>query len=537
MAFNLTEWAAGVAIMVYAFRRGGIGMVGILSLVLLIPAAVLGPLGSVLGDRYRRDRVLVGAYAALACMTGLTALAMFADLALPVVFLVGGAGSWLLSLVRPIHSSVLPWVARDPEELSIAYAASSLIESASIFLGPLTAGVVLALGERSGVSGPALVNAILALFLTIATVLVALNLRGAAADGARIDTVAERDTQDDRALRELSEGFVTVWRDPRLRTTLTLIGLGWFTFGVLDTAMVALAFDVLHTGDAGVGFLNAALGVGTHRRRGRGPRPSLPGLVSSSAFRTGVFFEGLPVIGIGIAPILAAPLLALTGSGGQLTDTTGAMMLQRIVPDRKLSRVFGVLESVFTAPEGIGGFVGAILIATVGLGPTLMAVGLLVPIAGLLGRRRIAATDVGMRDTAEEVAFLRRNPIFAPLPTTTLDLLARNAVPHVVDADDLIIREGDRGDRFFMIERGEVEVTQDGSAISRLGEGASFGEIALLDDVPRTATVRAVVQTRLLTLDREDFLLALSGHPDAGHEARAVAQERSDRRPEDRPTP
>jgi CRP-like cAMP-binding protein len=142
-----------------------------------------------------------------------------------------------------------------------------------------------------------------------------------------------------------------------------------------------------------------------------------------------------------------------------------------------------------------------------------------------------------MRDTAEEVAFLRRNPIFAPLPATTLDLLARNAVPHVVDADDLIIREGDRGDRFFMIERGEVEVTQDGSAISRLGEGASFGEIALLDDVPRTATVRAVVQTRLLTLDREDFLLALSGHPDAGHEARSVAQERSDRRPEDRPTP
>jgi hypothetical protein len=386
------------------------------------------------------------------------------------------------------------------------------------------------------VSGPALVNAILALFLTIATVLVALNLRGAAADGARIDTVAERDTQDDRALRELSEGFVTVWRDPRLRTTLTLIGLGWFTFGVLDTAMVALAFDVLHTGDAGVGFLNAALGlgslVGAAAALAVATRPRV-----SSVFQTGVFIEGLPVIGIGLAPILAAPLLALMGSGGQLTDTTGTMMLQRIVPDRKLSRVFGVLESVFTAPEGIGGFVGAILIATIGLGPTLMAVGLLVPIAGLLGRRRIAATDVGMRDTAEEVAFLRRNPIFAPLPATTLDLLARNAVPHVVDADDLIIREGDRGDRFFMIERGEVEVTQDGSAISRLGEGASFGEIALLDDVPRTATVRAVVQTRLLTLDREDFLLALSGHPDAGHEARSVAQERSDRRPEDRPTP
>jgi hypothetical protein len=232
----------------------------------------------------------------------------------------------------------------------------------------------------------------------------------------------------------------------------------------------------------------------------------------------------------GLVPFLAAPLLAIAGSGGQLTDTTGTMMLQRIVPDRKLSRVFGVLEAAFTAPEGIGGFVGAIMIASVGLTSTLVGAGVLLPAAALIGRRRIASTDVGMRDTADEIRLLRRNPIFAPLPAPTLDHLSRNAVPHVVPAGAMIVREGDVGDRFYTVTAGAVEVSKDGELVARLGEAESFGEIALLHDVPRTASVRAITETRLLTIDREDFLLALSGHPDSGREAHAVAQERASRR-------
>ena len=201
-------------------------------------------------------------------------------------------------------------------------------------------------------------------------------------------------------------------------------------------------------------------------------------------------------------------------------------MLQRLVPDRKLSRVFGVLESVFTAPEGIGGFVGAIAIAGAGLTWTLGVVGLLLPVCGFLLRRRIAALDVGHRDTQEEMALLRRNPIFAPLPPVALDRLARDAVPAVVPAGTVVIREGDAGDRFYAIVRGEVEATRAGSTLGRLTDGEGFGEIALLRDVPRTATVTTTTETRVLTIEREDFLLALSGHPDAGRAAHRVSDDR-----------
>jgi MFS family permease len=519
IAFNLMEWAAYIAISVYAFDKGGIRALGLLSLLQLIPAALIAPVGSVLGDRYPRDRVLVAAYASLATMTGLTAIAMLADAPAPFVYIVGSMASWLVSIVRPIHGAILPWVARTPQELSVAYAASSVIESASIFLGPLVAGALLLLGARWSLSGPGLVDAALAALLIIATILVA----GAVV--RRVDGEAVASSASEHWLQEFSEGFRTVWREPRPRMVLGFIGAGWFTLGVVETTMVYLAFRVLGTGEAGVGFLNAALGSGAlvgasaavvvaTRRR------------TFPAFRAGIMLEGLPLIALAASPLLAVPVLAAVGAGNQITDATGTIMLQRLIPDRKLSRVLGVLESVFTAPEGVGGFAGALLISSFGLGWTLLGIGLFTPTIGFLARRRIAALDVGMRLPEHEIALLKRTPVFGPLPPTVLERLAGNAVPLDVDTGTVIIRQGDRGDRFYVLEHGEVEVVKDGRSVGRLVDGDSVGEIALLRDVPRTATVTSTRRSRLLVIERQDFLLALSGHPDAGRAAHAMAEER-----------
>jgi CRP-like cAMP-binding protein len=108
-------------------------------------------------------------------------------------------------------------------------------------------------------------------------------------------------------------------------------------------------------------------------------------------------------------------------------------------------------------------------------------------------------------------ALLRANPIFTPLPVATLERLSHDVVELRVDAGEQIITQGHHGDRFYLIDDGEVDIFENRVLRRTEGPGESFGEIALLRDVPRTATVRANSPTRLLALDREHFLSAVTG--------------------------
>src|SRR5262245_17670722 len=140
-AFSIFEWAGFIAVVVYAFEDGGTAMVGVISLVLLIPAALFAPLGSVLGDRFRRERGFLLAETALAIACLATAVAMLADAAPPVAYLAASATGWILSLVRPVQGALLLWIVDDPTELTSAYTASGVIESVCVFLGPAVATV------------------------------------------------------------------------------------------------------------------------------------------------------------------------------------------------------------------------------------------------------------------------------------------------------------------------------------------------------------------------------------------------------------
>lgn len=516
VAFGICEWASFIALMVFAFDHGGTRMLGIISLIQLIPAAVIAPLGSVLGDRFRRERVFLLAEASMCVACALAAAAALLDTPSVIVYAAACSVGWILTLVRPIHGSLLPWIARDPAELTTAFTAAGLIESLCVLLGPVLATVFFAIGAGLEISGPGLVYAALGVLLAIGSVLIA---------GIRRQAAPDPDRRRPPIVHEIGAGFRYVWSDPRPRTLVGLLGLGALSLGFIDTLIVVLAFDVLRTGQTGVGVLNAALGVG-------GVIGATTAVVAGSrerlfpAFRGGSILYGVPVAATGIVPPLAPLLLGASGSGGVLFDVTGRTMLQRLIPDQKLTRSLGVLESAYMGAEGIGAFSAAVLVSALGPEWTLAIAGVLVPVACLAHHRRLAAVDVGARVPADDLALLRGTALFEPLPSAALERLARNCVPLHVSPGSTIIREGDLGDRVYVIADGTAEVSAGGSHVATLGPGGYVGEIALLRDVPRTATVTASSSVRLLSLERDVFLRTMTGHEPAHRAARSAAEGR-----------
>jgi CRP-like cAMP-binding protein len=140
--------------------------------------------------------------------------------------------------------------------------------------------------------------------------------------------------------------------------------------------------------------------------------------------------------------------------------------------------------------------------------------------------RRIKALDAEVMTPTRELGLLHSISIFTPLPAPALDQLASSLIPVTATAGTEIIRQGGHGDRFYIVDSGEVEVVTDGQEAGTLGPGEYFGEIALLRDVPRTATVRAKTDVRLSALERDEFLSAVTGHPASAEAADAVVATR-----------
>ncbi len=316
-----------------------------------------------------------------------------------------------------------------------------------------------------------------------------------------------------------------MWSDRRPRLLVGMLGLGAFVLGFVDSLIVVIAFGLLGGGQTQVGVLNSALGVGGIVGAGlalvAGSRERL-----FPAFRAGILTYGSGLVATAALPAAAPVLLGTCGAGATLGDISGRTMLQRLIPDEKLTRSFGVLESAYMGAEGIGAFLAAFLAISVGPRWTLLVAGSLLPVTGFAVGRRLRAVDVGARVPAEDLALLRRTPIFAPLPPPALERVARNCVPLEVAAGSIVIRQGDVGDRFYVVAEGELVVTAAGREVDRHGPGGYVGEIALLHDVPRTATVTAATDARLLSLERDEFLRAVTGHEPARAAAHSVADER-----------
>jgi hypothetical protein len=323
-------------------------------------------------------------------------------------------------------------------------------------------------------------------------------------------------------------GFRAIGRDPSLRILVGLITAQTFVAGAVSVYIVVLAIEELGLGDAGVGYLSAADGVGA--LIGGILALSLTGAQRlSPAFLLGIVLWGAPLIVLGLwqQAAIAIFLFAVLGFGNSFVDVAGFTLVQRAVPDEVLARVFGVIQMLWLGSVGIGGIVAPLLIDRLGIESALIVTGASLPVLAALTARRLSRIDAeAPAPDTTDLRLLTSTPIFAPLPGMTLEHLAGRLVPLRVEPGTTIVREGDRGDRFYLIAEGEVEVSEQGRPLTELGEGDYFGEIALIRDVPRTATVTARTPVVLYALDREDFLAAVTSHEPSAEAAEEVVSAR-----------
>jgi MFS family permease len=504
------EWAHFVALGVYAYEEGGASAVGLAGLIRLLPAAIVAPFAASLGDRFPRERFLLAMMLVGAVALGASAAAFYAD-SVALVFASAALLGLSVTLIRPALQALLPSLARTPEELIAANGATSTIESLGTLLGPLLAGVLVSLADAGVVFAAGA-----GVLLVAAIVLSRLHVEGP------VELASARDEGGVRRL--VAAGFRAIARSPRARLVVGLIVAQTFVRGCLNVLIVVAAFRVLDAGGEAVGYMTAAIGVGG--LIGAVGAMTLGRARLAVSFGLALIFWGVPIALLGPWPelLVAIFLLAVVGAANSVEDVAVFTLLQRLVPDQMLTRVLGVTWSLAMGGVAIGSIAAPVLVDAIGPRQAFVAVGAILPLLVLVTYRRLAEIDGAVAPVAE-LELIERVPMFAPLSLAAKERITAKLVPLSVQAGELVIRSGEAGDRFYIVGDGELEISADG--LRRTAHRMDyFGEIALLRDVPRTATVKALVDTRLYALRREDFLAAVTGHRAAHAEGEAVVEER-----------
>jgi hypothetical protein len=507
------EWALTVALGVVAFRDGGATAVGIVALIRMLPSALIAPFATAVADRVRRDRVLIWIGVTRAAALGAAAVVMAVDLSAVFVYVLAVVATIPFTAFRPAHSALLPALCETPTELTAANASRGLLDSASLLVGPLLAALLL------GISGPEAVFVLISGLSLWSALLVSL-----------IDyEPAPRETPPApiRIAADTADGLRAIAAQRDVTMLLGLAAVQALTRGALSVFTVVVAIELLETGEPGVGVLTAAIGVGAVV--GSLGASVLVGSRRLAAYTgVGIALWGTPLVVIGVFPaeLLALVMLAIVGAGNALVDLGYFTLFPRLMPDEVLARVFGALESLVAIAVGLGSIITPLLIHLFGIRGALVAIGLMTPAIAALAWSRLVKLDEGLGAQADVIERLREVTMLRPLPVSTIEHLARNVREESVEPGETVIEQGQVGESFYVIVAGEVEVRENGSLLRVLGDGDSFGEIALLRDVPRTMTVRARTPLALYALDRRHFVPTVSGYGESAAEAEAVVETR-----------
>jgi CRP-like cAMP-binding protein len=335
--------------------------------------------------------------------------------------------------------------------------------------------------------------------------------------------------RDEGSIADAAAGFRLLLANADARSMIALLGAEYAVIGALDVLFVVLAVDVLALGGSGAGYLNGAFGAGgvigiaaTIALVGR--RRLVPALVAAMAL------WGAACAAIGLWPTAAGALvlLAVAGAGRSVFDVAGRTLLQRSASAELLGRAFGAVEGLSMAGMALGALVTPALVGAGGATLALAATGALLPVLALVYLRRLRALDARADVPVVEIALLRLLPMMAVLAPPELERVARLLESRELAPGEVVIRQGDPADAFFLVAAGELDVIRDGVMVAELARADGFGEIGLLGDRPRTATVRARTDGHVVVLRRDAFLDAMSRNPRGAHEAHRLASARMD---------
>jgi len=513
LLFILAEYAVWIAMLVFAYNRGGTAVAGLVAVAQLAPAAVVAPVAASLADRRSPVVMLAGGYLAqVAGMAG-TAVAIGAGAPL-AAYAAAVFASTAVTTTRPAQSALIPSLATTPDQLTAANVVAGWLEAAGAAAAGLLVGVLISL------AGVGSVFAVCA-GLGLAAALLVAGLRAPS-----LAAQAAADTEADASTAGVAEGLRLAVRQPRLRLMLALLTADAVVVGALDLLVVILALTVLGRPPSWAGYLEFAFGAGAvlaatvsallvGRRLG-GP------ILAAALGLSGA----LAVIAFGPGLAGTVILLAVAGAGHLLLEVATRTLLQRSVPPRLIGRIFGVLEGFTMAGLAIGALLVPALAHLGGSRLAVLGVAAVLPLAAVAGGRAVFRLDAGTAVPVVEIALLRSLPLFAELPAPAIEGLAAALRPVRLEAGAVLIRQGDPGDAYFAIAAGELDAEQDGHFLGRYGRGDGVGEIALLRAVPRTATVTAHTAATVYQLDRDLFLTAVLGHAPTRRQAEDIAATR-----------
>jgi MFS family permease len=492
------DWALLITVSLLALEVAGPAAVGLVGAVRVLPAAVLSAPASVLTDRWSRSRLLCVVYAGWAVLAALLTWSALTDAGLPALLVLVAAGSALSAAVRPTLQAMVPTLVSSPADLIAANAGFATIEALGTVVGPGLCAALL------GVVGPPGVLGVLAVLFAVASV-VATSIRTPFVPVRRA-----RGSGRDAWLAPLL-GFRVLAR-PGLRLAISLF-LGQTTMrGLLNVFVVLVATSTVGGSESLAGRLFIAMGVGglvgAVVGTGLGPRRG------SRWIALGICLWGLPVVVIGGWPYagVASVSLAVLGFGNALLDVSGYTLVNRLVPDHLAGRAWGAFNALGAAVVALGSLAAPPLVTALGLGGAMVLTGVVLALSPLVTWRWLRRLDGLASGRAEDVDLLRRVPLLAAMSLVGLERLARGAGTEEARPGDVVVRQGEPAASFYVLAAGAAAVSRDGVEVRRLGPGDAFGEIALLEPGPRTASVTALAPTRLLVLDRDGFVSAVTGH-------------------------
>jgi MFS family permease len=507
------ELAGTVALVVYALGAGGAALVAAYAASRTVAGMAVTLVLAGVTNRLRRDRLLRWITSVRAVLLAVAALLAASGQPPAAVIAAGAASSALSGTYRPLQAAVLPWLVRTPAELAASNAVTAVMESSGALIGPLLAGALVA------VAAPAAAVAAAAGILAAATVAL---LRLTVPDTPEIPGRGAA-----HVVRDVTSGLAEFVRMAPPGGVAILAFAQTVLRGALVVLTAVLAVHVLALGGSAVGWLTAAFGAGG----------LVGGAVAAGAVRitrlgrsfiAGLLLWGLPLVFVGLTPVAAIAYLALVvaGIGNAVVDVSGFTLVTRLAGPGTAGKALGALEFVALAGLATGSILTPALLHAFGIRGTLVLLG-----GGLTGLTlahavRFRRLDRALPEPRAETGLLRDLPMFTPLPLAVTDLLAAETEPRQFPAGAVVMREGEPGDHFYLIVDGSAAVSVQGAPRPPLHRGDCFGEIALLRDSARTATVTAQQPLSTLTLGRQEFLTAVTGNSTSMAAADALAAHR-----------